>query len=275
MGPGFGHTVGVPELVEVEIYRQVAERALHRVVHSVDAHDSWFLKHGTTAEDLGHSLIGNVFTGALRRGKLLTLAIGGAGDAATLGLRFGMTGRLVVDNTSAIEELLYSSHRSDPGYVRFAVGFSDGGSLAISDPRRLGGVELNPVLEVLGPDAATITRRELQDVLGASDAPLKARLMDQSQIAGVGNLIADEVLWRAGLDPLRAAGSLSAAQVTRLASTVVSTIVDLQTRGGSHLGDLMPARARDGRCPKCGRPLLRRTIGGRTTYSCPRHQPAS
>ena len=266
----------MPELVEVEIYRQVAERALHRVVHSVDAHDSWFLKHATTAEDLAHALIGNTFTGASRRGKLLMLAIGGGdGTAVTLGLRFGMTGRLVVDNTSAIDELFYSSHRPNPGYVRFAVRFADGGSLAISDPRRLGGVELNPTLEVLGPDAATITHLQLRDILRASDAPLKARLMDQSRIAGVGNLIADEVLWRAGLDPQRAARSLSSAQVTRLASTLVSTIDDLKARGGSHLGDLMPARARDGRCPKCGRLLLRRTVGGRTSYSCPRHQPAA
>ncbi len=262
----------VPELVEVEIYRRVAERALHRVVRAVDAHDTWFLKHGTTAEELTHALTGNVFTSASRRGKLLMLAIGGADEASMLGLRFGMTGRLVVDNTSAIDELLYSSHRQDPGYVRFGVEFSDGGSLAISDPRRLGGVELNPAHEALGPDAATITRRQLSDALSASDAPLKARLMDQSHIAGVGNLIADEVLWRAGLDPQRRAASLSPAQITRLAHTLVSTIEDLQARGGSHLGDLMPARARDGRCPKCGRALLRRTIGGRTTYSCPRHQ---
>jgi formamidopyrimidine-DNA glycosylase len=259
----------VPELVEVEIYRRTAERVVGRPIVSVEADDGWFLKRGTTAEGLGAALVGRCFGTPTRIGKLLLLPVGDS----VLGLRFGMTGRLVVDGEAGIDELLYSSHRPDPAFVRFAVRFADGGSLLISDPRRLGGVELDPDEGLLGPDATSLTRAQLASVLAGGSGTLKARLMDQSRLAGVGNLIADEVLWRAGLDPVRPADSLTSAQVTKLARVLVSTIADLQERGGSHLGDLMPGRSRDGCCPRCGRGLDRRTIGGRTTYSCPKHQP--
>jgi formamidopyrimidine-DNA glycosylase len=96
--------------------------------------------------------------------------------------------------------------------------------------------------------------------------------MDQARLAGVGNLICDETLWRAGLDPARPAASLTPAEVTRLHKHLRATIALLTERGGSHTGDLQQQRTRDGRCPRCHRPLDRRTIGGRTTYSCPRHQ---
>lgn len=259
----------VPELVEVEIYRRTAERAVGRLIVAVDAADAWFLKRGTTAEALQAALVGRCFGAPTRVGKLLLLPVG----ASVLGLRFGMTGRLVVDGGAAIEELLYWGAQDDPRHVRFAVHFEDGGSLAISDPRRLGGVELDPEDGLLGPDAASITRAQLGVALAGGSGPLKARLMDQSKVAGVGNLIADEVLWRAGLDPLRPADSMTSAQVTKLARVLVATIAELQERGGSHLGDLMVARVRGGQCPRCGRALDRRTIGGRTTYSCPKHQP--
>jgi formamidopyrimidine-DNA glycosylase len=124
----------------------------------------------------------------------------------------------------------------------------------------------------LGVDATTITLAQLGAALGASAAPLKARLMDQARIAGLGNLLTDETLWRAGLDPARPAGSLSPAERRRLHRHLRRTLDELTARGGSHTGELQVARARGASCPKDGAPLLRRTIGGRTTYSCPRHQ---
>ncbi len=96
--------------------------------------------------------------------------------------------------------------------------------------------------------------------------------MDQSRIAGVGNLAADELLWRAGLDPARPAGALSDAELRRLHRHLRRTMSDLMERGGSHAGDLMAERRVGGVCPKDGTPLIRRTVGGRTTFSCPRHQ---
>jgi formamidopyrimidine-DNA glycosylase len=112
---------------------------------------------------------------------------------------------------------------------------------------------------------------QLADLL-RSAVPLKARLMDQTRVAGIGNLLVDEMLWRAGLDPARPAASLQPNEVRRLHRHLRRTVENLIERGGSHTGDLQVARERGGVCPKDGAPLLRRTVGGRTTYSCPRHQ---
>ena len=85
------------------------------------------------------------------------------------------------------------------------------------DPRRLGGVELDPDEARLGLDAADVGRAApARTLLAGAQAPLKARLLDQARLAGVGNLLADETLWRAGLDPARPAGSLDPAEVRRL-----------------------------------------------------------
>ena len=101
---------------------------------------------------------------------------------------------------------------------------------------------------------------------------LKARLMDQRRVAGVGNLTADEVLWRASMSPVRPSAELSAEEVGHLAAEVRSTLRLMIRRGGSHTGDLMAARVRGGVCPRDGAPLRRESVGGRTTYWCPQHQ---
>lgn len=267
----------MPELPEVEAYRRLAaERALGRAIVAVDAPDAWYLKGGLGAGEVGDALLGRSFTAARRIGKLLVLDTGGAGPGAgpgpALGLRFGMTGRLVVDGSVGVGELLYSSNRTEPGWDRFSVRFADGGDLRMRDPRRLGGVIVDPDEAALGVDAATVTAAGLRRVLGTSGAPLKARLMDQSRLAGVGNLIADEALWRAGLDPRRPAGSLTEPELRRLHRHLRSTVADLIERGGSHAGDLRPHRHAGGRCPREGAELRRATVGGRTTWWCPVHQ---
>ena len=128
-----------------------------------------------------------------------------------------MTGSLMVDGVTVDDDLVYAPTRYDPKWDRFALGFADGGALVVHDPRRLGGRPRSiPTSPRLGPDAATITPAALAAALRGSTAPLKARLLDQSRVAGVGNLIADEVLWRARLSPLRPAGSLTPAEVRRL-----------------------------------------------------------
>lgn len=256
----------MPEVIEIERYRRLAARTVGRRVEEVLAPDGWFLK-GTTAGELRDALVGRRITAADRHGKLLLLRA----DPVTVGLRFGMTGRLVVDGTAAIDVLEYSSHRADPAWDRFALRF-DRGELVISDPRRLGGVQLEPDLGGLGPDAMALTLRQLRAALAGSRAPLKARLLDQSRVAGLGNLLVDEILWRAGLDPARPAGSLDDEELRRLHRTARSTVRRLHEAGGSHLGRLQASRSRGGRCPLDGAELQRRTIGGRTTYSCPVHQ---
>lgn len=259
----------VPEILEVEYYRRAAQTCVGREVASIDAPDDWFLKRGTTAEELDGLLVGRRLTATRRRGKLLMVD---TDDGSVLGLRFGMTGRLIVDGSATIDRLEYSPRRDDPAWDRFAVVFRGGGTLRLQDPRRLGGVELDPDEAELGVDAWVIDATALAAALGTSSSPLKARLMDQRRIAGLGNLLTDETLWRAGLAPVRAAGGLGDDDVERLASMVVSVLNDLDERGGSHTGDLHDQRHRAGVCPLDGEPLRRETVGGRTTYWCPDHQ---
>jgi len=259
----------VPELVEVERYRTLAEAALGRVVAAVDSPDAWFLKGAATASVLQGILVGSRFTAARRIGKVLLLDVD---RGPVVGIRFGMTGSLRVDGDDAVGQLLYSPRRGGPAWVRWAVEFVDGGRMEVHDPRRLGGIVLDPDVRALGPDAASAGVASLAAALAGSPAPLKARLLDQSRLAGVGNLIADEVLWRAGLSPLRPAGSLTTAEVRRLHRHLQRTLADLGERGGSHLGDLMDERRPGGICPKDGTALLRTTVGGRTSWWCPLHQ---
>lgn len=260
----------MPELLEVETYRRQAERVVGRTIGAVDAPDAWYVK-GCAPEEVVAAATGRRVAGARRRGKLLVLDLDGSGGIR-LGLRFGMTGRLVVDGRADIERLEYASRRDDPAWDRFALHFTDGTDLRVRDPRRLGGVSLDPDEDRLGPDALTATRDDVARALGDSVAPLKARLLDQSRLAGLGNLLVDEVLWRAGLDPARPAGGLDGDEVAALHRAIGEVLAELGARGGSHTGDLREAAALDGLCPRDGGALVRRRIGGRTTLSCPVHQ---
>lgn len=259
----------MPELPEVEAYRTLADKVVGRTVSGIDAGDAWYLKRGTTAAALEAALTGRTVTGVRRVGKVLLLEFGD--DGPVLGLRFGMAGRLLVDGVADRRDLIYASNRELEKWDRFGLRFAGGGDLRIRDPRRLGGAELDPEEARLGPDALTVTPAALSRAL-ESDAPLKARLMDQARLAGVGNLAADEALWRAGLDPVRPARSLTPAERRRLHRHLRGTLEDLIQRGGVHLGDVIPHRRPGGTCPKDGTPLVRRTVGGRTTWSCPKHQ---
>jgi len=259
----------VPEILEIEYYRLGAVPALRRTVESVGADDAWYLKRDTSAAELDAALVGERFVDARRHGKVLLLDVS---SGVTAGLRFGMTGRLIVDDDAPIRELEYSSARDDPAWDRFVVHFADGGSLRMRDPRRLGGVELDPDIARLGPDAWELTAVELEAATAGSSVAIKARLLDQNRVAGLGNLLVDETLWRAGIAPGRSADDLTRSEIDTLATTVRSTIADLFARGGSHRGDLHDERAVDGRCPLDGAALRRDTIGGRTSYWCPQHQ---
>jgi formamidopyrimidine-DNA glycosylase len=258
----------VPELIEVEAYRQLAVAALGRPIVEVGATDAWMVKGGVAPEAVGDALVGATFTAARRVGKLLLLDTPGP----TLGLRFGMTGVLELDGRRGVDQLQHASTRLDPRWVRLAVHFDDGGTLALRDPRRLGAVELDPDEGRLGVDALAIDRPGLGAALAGSATPLKARLMDQARVAGLGNLLTDELLWRAGLDPARPAGSLADDELDGLHGALSATLAELTARGGSHLGDLQGERGPGGRCPRDGTALERRTVGGRTTWSCPSHQ---
>jgi formamidopyrimidine-DNA glycosylase len=257
----------VPELIEVELYRHAAEALVGRRIVRIRLADPLLL-HGLPLDALSAGLVGRTVVAARRHGKVLLVDLDAGGPLA---LRFGMTGRLVVDGVAPIAELLYSSGRDDPRWDRLVVDLRGGGSLRLSDPRRLGGIALDPDLSSLGPDATAITVGELARAV-AGEVALKARLLDQRRVAGIGNLICDETLWRARLSPARSGGSLDAADVAGLRRTLRATVRTLTRRGGSHTGDLQPERHRDGHCPRCGSRLARAVIGTRTTYWCPAEQ---
>jgi formamidopyrimidine-DNA glycosylase len=265
----------MPELPEVENYRVLAEQAaLGRRIQAVEAPDAWYLKRGLVAAAARSALEGHQLRSARRRGKLLLLDAGLIHEEpdVVLGLHFGMSGRLIVDGRAGVDRLLYASPAEATRYDRFTLRFADGGWLAMRDVRRLGAVELDPDEDRLGPDALSATLADVRTALDDSAVALKARLLDQSRLAGVGNLIADEVLWRAGLAPGRPCSSLTANEVRRLHRHLRGGLEDLIARGGSHTGDLQPQRRPGGACPRDHAELSRGVVGGRTTWWCPRHQ---
>ena len=257
----------MPEIIEVEAYRRAIAATEGRTILRVHAPDEWFAKGGTSTGALRLELTGARVEAVRRRGKLVVVDT----DGPRLGLRFGMTGKIVVDGAMPIDHLLYDSRRRDPAWDRFGLDFEGGGALVLRDPRRLGGVQLDPDESRLGPDALSLTLGQLR-ALGHSTVALKARLLDQRRLAGLGNLLADEALWRARLSPVREAGSLDASETARLHRAIRTTLRVLGQRGGSHTGDLQPARMRGGCCPRDGTALRRDQVGGRTTYWCPKHQ---
>ena len=148
------------------------------------------------------ALTGTELVEARRRGKLMLVDVS---SGAVIGLHLGMSGRVIIDGEAAGDPLVYASNRDVAVWHRFGLGFADGGSMFLRDPRRLGAVELDPDEDRLGPDAFVLTLAQLRAVVARSRAPIKAVIMDQSRIAGLGNLLCDEALWRAGIDPARAA----------------------------------------------------------------------
>jgi len=259
----------VPEILEVEAARAVLDaHALGREIVRVHAPDAWFLKRGTTPAALRHALVGNRFTAARSIGKQIILDT--ADPGTRLGVHLGMSGRVLVDGEEAGDPLVYASNRRVSKWHRFGVHFADGGSFMLRDPRRLGAAELDPDESRLGPDALELTAAQLDHALGRRTAPIKAVLMDQARVAGLGNLLVDEALWRAGIDPVRPAVDIDTDERRALHRAVRATLRVLDRRGGSHTGD-MP-RDLDIPCPRDGAHLVRRKVAGRTTYSCPVHQ---
>jgi len=247
----------MPELPEAERARAlIEEHALRRRIVAVDDSDTYVCRPHAPGE-IAAALEGRHLTTAHRRGKKLWVETGGP----ILGLHLGMAGRIAIDAKPVPR-----------GWDRFTLVFEGGGRLALRDKRRLSRAVLNPDLSRLGPDAAEATRAEFRDRVGRGTAPVKARLLDQATIAGVGNLLADETLWRARLDPRRLAGELSESELDGLRRALRAATRAAIRRGGVHTGDLIGERHGGGRCPRCGAELERGKVGGRTTWWCPREQ---
>jgi formamidopyrimidine-DNA glycosylase len=249
----------VPELPEVERARAaIAAGALGRRIAEVKDDDTYVSRPHAPGE-IADALVGRELTAVHRRGKSMWLET--SEDGPLLGLHLGMAGRIAIDEEP-----------SDRGWDRFALRFRDGGSLALRDKRRLGRARLEPAIELLGPDAAEIGREAFRERVARSGAPIKARLLDQSVLAGVGNLLADDALWRARIDPRRPARELSIEELDRLRRAIRAATREAIRKGGAHAGAVIAQRRPDGVCPRCGAGMVRGTVGGRTTYWCPVEQ---
>jgi formamidopyrimidine-DNA glycosylase len=259
----------MPELPEAESARAlIEERGLDREIVAVDDGDTYVCRPHAPGE-LGDALIGHRLVSAHRRGKALWAE---TDEGPVLGLHLGMAGRIVIDDHAAGDYVSDGGRKHLPVWDRFTLHFADGGWMALRDKRRLGRAVLDPDLTRLGPDAAMVDRDTFRERVGRGEGPLKARIMDQSVIAGVGNLLADEALWRARLDPRRPAGGLDAGELDRLRREIRAATRRAIERGGVHTGDMIPHRRRDGVCPRCGADMARATVGGRTTYWCSAEQ---
>jgi formamidopyrimidine-DNA glycosylase len=256
----------VPELPDVEHFRRfLADHATGTQIDRVVTTDPQILRN-TTAEALDEALRGHRIEDPARHGKWLLAWTTGP---AVL-IHFGMTGDL--GWASGPE----GRHRHDR-----VIFETDRGELRYRNMRKLGGVwlahdrnEVHQVLGGLGPDALDVSPRDLRRALDRRRGRVKAALMNQSVVAGVGNLAADEALWRARIHPQTRLEDLTTEQRRRLERAVrhvlrtwVDRFEDLPQRW------LLPVRGPDGVCPRCRTPLARTVVGGRTTYFCPVCQP--
>lgn len=246
----------VPELPEAERARQTLSSAVGRRIVGVDDSDSYVCRPHAPGE-IADVAVGQLVTSARRQGKFLWLE---TEAGPVLGLHLGMSGRVVRDPARASR------------WDRFALELDDGHRLVLRDKRRLGRAVLDPDHSRLGPDAAEITREQFRIRVGTGRAPVKARLLDQAALAGVGNLLADEALWLARLAPSRPVGELSSEELDRLRRCLRAAIRSALARGGVHTGKFARARKRVGSCPRDAHVLERARIGGRTTIWCPECQ---
>ena len=279
-GPA-SRTGWVPELPEVETARRlIAAEALHRRIVRVDDADTFVCRPHSPGQ-LRDALMGRTLTAAHRRGKAMWCETSGAGRATTpgpdLGIHLGMGGRIVVASQSgdAVEgggprRRDAQPHKAE--WNRFTLEFADGGSLRLVDKRRLGRVQLNPDVDALGPDAGQVTPAEFRSLITKGTISVKGRLLDQSKIAGIGNLLADEMLWKARVPPSARVDGLRRSDADRLYRALRSALESAIAKGGVHTGDVISARHPGGQCPRCGAEMKHGTVGGRSTWWCSREQ---
>jgi formamidopyrimidine-DNA glycosylase len=260
----------VPELPDVEAYRRFfAEHAAGGRVRRVAVLDPVSVRN-VEPSTLDRALRGRTFADPDRHGKWLVAWT----DGPALLLHFGMTGDLIWSGDEP------ERHRHD----RVILELEGGDELRYRNMRKLGGVwlahdpdEAVAVMGGLGPDALDVSRRGFHNLLSRRRGGLKAVLMDQRFVAGLGNLLVDEVLWQARFHPRRPVQTLEATERDRLYDEMrrvlrrwVAGYGQLPRRGTWFAS----VRGRDERCPRCGSVLERSTTAGRTTYHCPHCQPA-
>ena len=254
----------MPELPDVEGFRRVlARHAKGRPIESVEVLDPTMLRN-SSPQVLGRALRGARFREPWRHGKWV---IAPAGQVAVL-MHFGMTG------------LLDWGRRGSERHVHDRIVFvCRGGELRYRNMRKFGGVwlarnegEAHAATGPLGPDAQHLDRDEFEECLGRRRGGLKAALMDQRLFAGIGNLLADEIAWRAGEHPRARVERLSGPRRERLYEAMRDVVRESIPRGRVPHGPKWLTAVRDGRepeCPRCGASLRKATVAGRTACWCP------
>jgi formamidopyrimidine-DNA glycosylase len=284
----------MPELPEVEtVVRQLEpEVEGHRIERLEVLDPRW--SRPLAPQRLEEMVEGAAIERLGRRGKYILMALEGE---RTLVMHLRMTGNLVLregEETLDPSEgrRLYEGERStEERHLRARFVLEDGRELWFTDPRRFG--EAFPIedsmLEArfaklgLEPFSPEFTAKALGEMAAGRTVPLKSFLLDQSGVAGVGNIYADEALFRAGLHPLSPAGSMKAEHLEALRDAVVAALEAGIDAGGSSIDDYRDARGEKGTmqdeflvhtregedCPRCGGTIERIVVGGRSTYFCP------
>ena len=277
----------MPELPEVETVRSGLEKwVTGRTVASVEVrHPRAVRRHLPGAAHFAAGLAGRTVTGARRRGKYLWLPLD-SGDAVLAHL--GMSGQLLVQPPGTPDET----------HLRIRLGFTDGGrELRFVDQRTFGGLSLSAGGAELPPEIAHIARDPLDpafddDAFVAATrrrrTGIKRALLDQSLISGVGNIYADEALWRAKLHWARATATMTGPTLRDLLTRVREVLSGALLAGGTSFDALyvnvngesgyfdrsLNVYGRDGEpCPRCGAVIRREPFMNRSSYRCPRCQP--
>ena len=264
----------MPELPEVETFKGIAARCVGRTIGRVRIIDPDMLE-GVSSTALQRRLKNARIAAVCRHGKHLFLDLGPAG---VLALHFGMNGSL----------RLASAAEPDPRFVRLSLDFAEGDKLAYVNPRRIGTVRLAKDVasflaeKKLGPDALDrhFDLAGFARLVAGSKRDIKAVLMDQELVAGIGNIYSDEILFQARIHPGAKAAALGTSEIKTLFGKVKDVLeTAVERKAGSETGVerlpknfLLRERGPGGHCPRCGGALAAEKHGGRTTYYCPRCQ---
>lgn len=258
----------MPELPDVEGFRRELAKTLpQRRIEDVDVRDPGILRN-SSATTLARRLAGHRFRAPRRHGKWLILPT----DGPALLIHSGMTGHPYYTEAGAEPEK----------YERLVVSL-DKGELRYADLRKLRGVwltddedDLADVLGPQGPDALGMGLREFRDVVAGRRGRLKPTLMDQSVIAGLGNLLVDEICWRARIRPTVPVAELDDEAVKELHRAMTQVLHTAVRHGRVPALPRWLTGVRDGpdpHCPRCGSALRHGRIGGRMSFWCPHCQP--
>lgn len=262
----------MPEFVEAEAYRRTVEPLVGDRIDGLDLLDDRLLRHGDgSAAFVGGVLGGSEISGVRRIGKAVLLD---TDQGHTAALAFGLRGWLSLDGRVARAN--GDGWRDRPpraDHVRLVIR-AGGRRLELEDQLRLATVRIDVDESTFGTDVLTLDPDEFRSLCRRSSRPVKTLLMDQRRIAGIGNLVADEILYQGKVDPRRPADDLSDDELDQLWIGLRRSRDRLLERNGSHQGVMIQsgARERGAMCPRCDVEVRRVDVGGRTTYFCPRHQ---